>query len=279
MNIDQVKTVLELNRTRHFKKTAQALFVTQSTISARLQSLEEELNCKLFERTSRTIEITPAGEKFIGHAQSMLALWRRAKQEIHSDADESFRIAVGGLFVTWDIFALNWLERLQLDFPKLSLTAESHDHSYLLRQLLDGALDLIFIYEPPKLTDVTYTKVIDLQLTLVSDQQNQSLSEAMGSNYIQVHWGEQFLMEHNRALSGYNLPQKRVNQARIALNFLLNSGGSAFLPSQMSAEYIEEKRLFKVKGIKSFPLRIYAVYLKSGSNIEFVEKAVKYLNT
>jgi len=58
MNIDQVKTVLELNRTRHFKKTAQALYVTQSTISARLQALEEELDCKLFERTSRTIEIT-----------------------------------------------------------------------------------------------------------------------------------------------------------------------------------------------------------------------------
>lgn len=279
MNIDQVKTILELNRTRHFKKTAQALFVTQSTISARLQSLEEELGCKLFQRTSRTIEITPAGEKFIGHAESMLALWRRAKLEIHSEADENFRIAVGGLFITWDIFVLDWLERLQLDFPKLSLTAESHDHAYLLRQLLDGALDLIFIYEPPKLTDVISSKVIDLQLTLVSDKQNQNLAEAMEQNYTQVHWGEQFLVEHNRALNGYKPPQKRVNQARIALNFLLSSGGSAFLPNQMSAQYIEDRRLFKVKGIKSFPLRIYAVYLKSGSNVEFVEKAVKYLNS
>ncbi len=277
MNIDQVKTVLELNRTRHFKKTAQTLFVTQSTISARLQSLEEELGCQLFDRTSRTIEITPAGEKFIGHAKSMLALWRRAKQEVHSEADESFRIAVGGLFVTWDIFILEWLECLQQDFPKISLTAESHDHSYLLRQLLDGALDLIFIYEPPKLTDVTSSKVMDLQLTLVSNKENQKLAQAMEGNYTQVNWGEQFLMEHNRALSGYNLPQKRVNQARIALNFLLSSGGSAFLPTQMTEKYIEEKRLFKVKGIKSFSLRIYAVYLKSGSNIGFVEKTLNYL--
>ncbi len=277
MNIDQVKTVLELNRTRHFKKTAQALFVTQSTISARLQSLEEELDCKLFERTSRTIEITPAGEKFIGHAQSMLALWRRAKQEIHSEADESFRIAVGGLFITWDIFVSEWLERLQLDFPNLSLTAESHDHSYLLRQLLDGALDLIFIYEPPQLTDVTFSKVIDLELTLVSDKPNQNLSEALEHNYTLVNWGEQFLMDHNRALSGYSLPQKRVNQARIALNFIQSSGGSAFLPLQMVGQHIQEKQLFKVKGVKSFPLRIYAVYLKSGSNAGFVERALKYL--
>ncbi len=277
MNIDQVKTVLELNRTRHFKKTAQALFVTQSTISARLQALENELDCKLFERTSRTIEITPAGERFIGHAQSMLALWRRAKQEIHIEADESFRIAVGGLFITWDIFVLEWLESLHLDFPNLSLTAESHDHSYLLRQLLDGALDLIFIYEPPQFTDVMYSKVIDLKLTLVSDKQNQNLAEALEQNYTLVDWGEQFLMDHNRVLSDYNLPQKRVNQARIALNFILSSGGAAFLPSQMIASYIEDKRLFKVKGIKSFPLRIYAVYLKSGSNVSFVEKTLKYL--
>ena len=278
MNIDQIKTVLELNRTRHFKKTAQALFVTQSTISARLLSLEEELNCKLFERTSRTIEITPAGESFIGHAQSMLALWRRAKQEINTEAVKSYRIAVGGLFVTWDIFVLQWLEHLKVDFPMLSLTAESHDHSYLLRQLLDGALDLIFIYEPPKFTDVKYRKVIDLQLTLVSDKPNQNLADAIGNNYTLVHWGEQFLMEHNRALRDYNLPQKRVNQARIALNFILTTGGSAFLPSQLIAPYIEEKKLFKVKGIKKFPLRIYAVYLKSCSNVSFVEQSLNYLH-
>ncbi len=277
MNIDQVKTVLELNRTRHFKKTAQALFVTQSTISARLQAIEDELECKLFERTSRIIEITPAGERFIGHARSMLALWRRAKQEIHIEADESFRIAVGGLFITWDIFVLDWLERLNAEFPSLSLTAESHDHSFLLRQLLDGAMDLIFIYEPPKLTDVVFTKVIDLQLTLVSDKPNQNLKEALENNYTLVNWGEQFLMDHNRALRDYNLPQKRVNQARIALNFILSSGGAAFLPSQMIAPYIENKRLFKVKGIKNFPLRIYAVYLKSSSNVSFVEKSLSYL--
>jgi len=278
MNIDQVKTVLELNRTRHFKKTAQALFVTQSTISARLQALEDELDCKLFKRTSRTIEITPAGERFIGHAQSMLSIWRRAKQEIHNEADDSFRIAVGGLFVTWDIFVLQWLERLHTDFPNLSLTAESHDHSYLLRQLLNGALDLIFIYEPPQLADVTYTKVIDLQLTLVSDKPNQKLKDALQNNYTLVDWGEKFLMDHNRALSDHNLlPQKRVNQARIALDFILNHGGTAFLPKQMISSHINDNRLFQVKGIKSFPLRIYAVHLKSGSNVSFVEKTLKYL--
>ena len=277
MNIDQVKTVLELNRTRHFKKTAQALFVTQSTVSARLQSLEEELECKLFERTSRTIEITPAGEKFIAHAQSMLALWRRAKQEIHSEPNQNFRIAVGGLFITWDIFALGWLERLHLDFPNLSLIAESHDHTFLLRQLLDGALDLIFIYEPPQFTEVVFSKVIELQLTLVSDKKNQNVAEALEHNYTLVHWGEQFLMDHNRALNNYNSPQKRVNQARIALDLILNNGGSAFLPKQMVAHHIEDKRLFKVKGIKQFPLCIYAVYLKNGSNAGFVEKSLKYL--
>ena len=277
MNIDQVKTVLELNRTRHFKKTAQALFVTQSTISARLQALEDELECKLFERTSRTIEITPAGVRFIGHAQSMLALWRRAKQEIHIQEESSSRIAVGGLFATWDIFLFEWLERVQVDFPNLSLTAESHDHSYLLRQLLDGALDLIFIYEPPKLSDVTFLKVIDLQLTLVSDKPQQNLAEATENNYTLVHWGEQFLMDHNRVLQDFSLPQKRVNQARMALNFILNSGGAAFLPSQMISPYIEEQRLHKVLGVKNIPLRIYAVYLKSSSNLDFIEKALKYL--
>jgi DNA-binding transcriptional LysR family regulator len=277
MNIDQIKTVLELNKNRHFKKTAQTLFVTQSTISARLNALEQELGCKLFIRTSRTIEITPAGERFLDHAHSLLSIWRRARQEAQANTSNQFQLATGGLFVTWDIFLQSWLERLHQDYPTLALTAESHDHTYLLRQLLDGALDLIFITGPPRLAELCYTKVMDLQLTLVSDQPGRTLKEAVQTNYILVDWGEQFLLEHTQVLSHLALPQKRVNQARISLNFILNSGGAAFLPSQMIAPYLDNESLFEVKGVSNIPLQIYAAYMKNSSNIEFVEKALKYL--
>jgi len=153
MNIDQIKTVLELNRTRHFKRTADALFVTQSTISARLNSLEKELDSQLFTRTSRTVELTPAGQQFLGHAQSIMAVWRRAMQETVDSDQMAPRLAVGGLFILWDIILQDWLEDLHSDFPNLNLVAESHDHAFLLRQLLDGVLDLIFIFEPPELEE------------------------------------------------------------------------------------------------------------------------------
>ncbi len=277
MNIDQIKTVLELNKNRHFKKTAQSLFITQSTVSARLNALEEELGCKLFKRTSRNVEITLEGERFLDHAHSLLAIWRRAKQEAQVNTCNRYQLAIGGLFVSWEIFLQDWLERLYIDYPTLVLTAESHDHSYLLRQLLDGALDLIFIYEPPQLADVTFSKAMDLQLTLVSNKQYQLLTDAIQHNYTLVDWGEQFLVKHEQILNGLALPQKRVNQAKICLNFILSGGGAAFLPSQMIAPYLEDQCLFKVKGVKSIPLRIYAVYLKSSSNLGFVEKTLKYL--
>ena len=277
MNIDQIKTVLELNKNRHFKKTAHSLFITQSTVSARLNALEQELGCKLFQRTSRNVEITPEGERFLDHAQLLLAIWRRAKQETQVNTCNRFKLAIGGLFVTWEIFLQDWLERLHLDYPTLVLTAESHDHSYLLRQLLDGALDLIFIYEPPQLADVIFTKIMDLQLTLVSNKQNQCLANAVQHNYTLVDWGEQFLVKHEKILNGLALPQKRVNQAKIALDFILSRGGAAFLPCQMITPYLKEQRLFKVIGVKSIPLRIYAVHLKNCSNLSFVEKTLKYL--
>ena len=68
-----------------------------------------------------------------------------------------------------------------------------------------------------------------------------------------------------------------MNQARISLNFILSSGGAAFLPSQMIAPYLDDESLFEVKGVSNIPLQIYAAYMKNNSNIEFVEKALKYL--
>jgi len=246
MNIDQIKTVLELNRTRHFKRTADALFVTQSTISARLNSLEKELDSQLFTRTSRTVELTPAGQQFLGHAQSIMAVWRRAMQETVDSDQMAPRLAVGGLFILWDIILQDWLEDLHSDFPNLNLVAESHDHAFLLRQLLDGVLDLIFIFEPPELEEVICKKIVEVPLVLVSNKLHQDADSAMKQDYIMVDWGDDFLLEHARLFVNNRVATRRVNQARLALKFIRSQGGSAYLAKQAVAPLLVDRNLHQV---------------------------------
>ena len=279
MNIDQINTVLELNRSRHFKKTADALFVTQSTISARLNALERELGCELFKRTSRTVELTPQGQRFLGHAQSMMAVYRRAMQEAASSDHQAPGLAAGGLFILWDILLQDWLEDLHQVFPNLNLVAESHDHSFLLRQLLDGALDLVFIFEPPALEEVYCKKIARVPLVLVSDKVNQTTQKAITQDYIMVDWGGEFHLEHARLFSDLKPASRRVNQSRLALKFVLSEGGSAYLSKQAVEPYIKDNKLHIVADAPQLEQQVYAVYLRDSSNIKFINQSLTFFKT
>ena len=276
MNIEQLKTVLELNRTHHFKKTADTLFVTQSTVSARLSALEEELGCKLFNRTSRAVELTAAGQRFLGHARSIMAVWRRAQQEAVCVDDQAPILAVGGLFILWDIILLDWLERLHVQFPNLNLVAESHDHTYLIRQLLDGALDLIFMFEPPELAELMVKKTVALPLTLVSSKPNQDCDTAISEDYIMVDWGDDFLLEHARRFTDHFPATRRVNQSRLALKLMLSGGGAAYLVKQAVAPFVQNNSLHQVTNAPVLERQVYAVYLRESPNVQFINKSLTY---
>lgn len=72
MNLRDLKYVIAVAETRHFGKAAERCFVSQPTLSGQIKKLEEELGVAIFERTSRSVEITPAGEVILGHARQIL---------------------------------------------------------------------------------------------------------------------------------------------------------------------------------------------------------------
>lgn len=82
MNYRTIEIFLDLVQTRNITKTAQRLYLSQSTVSKRLQALEEELNCRLIRRTKgkREILLTRQGEQFIHVAER----WKNLFEETES---------------------------------------------------------------------------------------------------------------------------------------------------------------------------------------------------
>ena len=72
MNLRDLKYVIAVAETRHFGKAAKRCFVSQPTLSGQIKKLEEELGVVLFERTNRSVEITPFGKEILIHARQML---------------------------------------------------------------------------------------------------------------------------------------------------------------------------------------------------------------
>src|SRR5690606_29380444 len=72
MNLRDLKYVLAVAETRHFGKAAERCFVSQPTLSGQIKKLEAELGVTLFERTKRSVEVTPIGREVLVHARNMV---------------------------------------------------------------------------------------------------------------------------------------------------------------------------------------------------------------
>src|SRR6202789_4492340 len=72
MNLQEFRYIAAVSSLRHFGRAAEACHVSQPTLSSQIRKLEEELGVALFERTNKRVELTPAGERILEHANRIL---------------------------------------------------------------------------------------------------------------------------------------------------------------------------------------------------------------
>lgn len=72
MNLRDLKYIVAVAETRHFGRAATRCFVSQPTLSGQIKKLEDELGVVVFERTNRSVEVTPVGESILAHARLVL---------------------------------------------------------------------------------------------------------------------------------------------------------------------------------------------------------------
>ena len=85
MTLQQLEYVLALDKTRHFVRAAEICGVTQPTLSAMIQKLEDELDCKIFDRSRQPIEPTKIGKQIIDQAQVIIYQTNQLKESIKTE--------------------------------------------------------------------------------------------------------------------------------------------------------------------------------------------------
>lgn len=131
---------------------AQRLYAAQSTVSAGLRSLEQELGVALLERTTRSISLTSAGEDLLASARSIIDGWASMRETAaESTAGVRGRLSIG-TFTAMPLMDLpRVLGRFRRDFPLVDvhLTASPSGSTGLVDDVLQGRLDLAFTTVPP----------------------------------------------------------------------------------------------------------------------------------
>lgn len=277
MDIQLLRTFLEVDRTRHFGKAAEALFVTQSAVSARIRLLEEALGVPLFIRRRNEIQLTSAGERLKRHAETIVTAWQRALTDTALDEEHKLALSVGGMHTLWDCFLQKWIHTLHHQRSDIVLQTEAHVPETLVKRVADGVLDVAFLFEPAHLESLVVSEVAQVHLILVASRPDLDVQAALKEGYVLVEWGSSFTAVHARYFPGAPTPTMRMGIGRVALSFILECGGSCYLPEPVVAEHLRSKQLFRVKDAPVIDRRVYAIYRSHGDRRAFIEEALGYI--
>src|SRR6478609_2252064 len=113
MDLDLLRTFLEISASGTLMKAAERLHVTQATVSARLRVLEDELGVSLFVRNKSGAQLTPEGKALVPHATRMMRGWQQALSALRAPHEEVELLSIGGEFALWSALLLNWLVALR----------------------------------------------------------------------------------------------------------------------------------------------------------------------
>nr|WP_210147195.1 LysR family transcriptional regulator [Shewanella sp. WXL01] len=265
-------TFLEVSQTLHVRVAAENLYLTQAAISSRIKQLEEELGVLLFDRTQKRLKLTAEGHRLVKHANEMVMMWQKLKHDVGVTQDSSQQLFVGSMMSIWDIVLQDWLQKIHRNLDDVHLHTHTYSPLELRKQIISRLIDIAFLFEPPFMEDIVSEKVASVPLQLVSTEKDITTNEL--ENMIMVDYGEAVNSQIMRNYSDVNIISHNMSQPRIALNFILEASGCAYLPKQMCFEHLRKGKLHIVDGAPEFKRDIYAIYLAKSHKTQLVQDAL-----
>ena len=276
MDIQFLRTFLEVARVRHFGKAADNLFLTQSAISARVRMLEDAIGEPLFIRQRNNIQLTSAGEKLVPLAEGIVSFWNRAKHEVTLTNQTENTISVSCVPGLWDMLMHHWLVHVVQSDLSVSVITSANTNLEIFHQIREYSLDLAFTFDPQLDTDLKIKQVATIPIILVSTKKNQLISQALTDNFLFVDWGTAINTKIENQYSEIVQPINKVGQNNLALNLLLHHRGAAYLAEQTVREHIKAKNLHIVPKAPIFERIVYAVYSTESHHAVLVSTSLEY---
>ena len=158
MTLQQLEYVLALEKTRHFVRAAEMCGVTQPTLSAMIQKLEDELDCKIFDRSRQPIEVTEIGNQIIRQAQVIIYQSNQLKESVRNEKDTlsgSLNLAIIPTIAPY--LLPQFISSFRKAHPTISLKVSEMHTSTIIEKLRVAEIDMAILSTPlddPKILEV-----------------------------------------------------------------------------------------------------------------------------
>lgn len=256
----------------NFVSAAERLHVTQSTVSARIKELEQQLGCTLFVRNKAGTTLTPAGRQFQKHAGILVRTVEHARHDVGVPRGFRAALTIGGRFGLWEQLLLLWLPQMRAAAPDISLRVEIGMEPDLMQGLVEGRLDIGVMYTPQSRPGLKVEMLLEETLVLVSTDPTGSAQP--GPGYVYVDWGPEFYAKHNACFPDFVGPALTANIGWLGLQHILETGGSGYFPVRLVRPYLADGTLVRLQGAPEFSLPAYMVCASDGRP-DFLDEALQ----
>ncbi|ODQ01484.1 MULTISPECIES: HTH-type transcriptional regulator HdfR [Salinivibrio] len=273
MDIQLLRTFIEVSKTRHFGHAADNLYLTQSAVSFRIRQLETQLGAPLFIRQRGNVRLTSAGERMLPYAETLLQTWQRAQQDVTLTQAANEQLTIGASPTLWELEGVSdWINRICANQPDWVIRAEATPRQMLARQLIEKRIDAGLTSELPKLEGLHSHHLGDYQLQLVSHLPDVTMADIQDLAIVYLDWGTRFAVEQSRIEALQRPPVLHTQSCHLALNYLLTHGGVAFLPSLAIQPYIDRGQLHLVGTSPALVHQLYLVWLDGSDKSHLINE-------
>lgn len=274
MDIELARTFLAIVELGSFVRAAERLNVTQTTVSARVRSLEDQLRRPVFLRAKSGSTLTPAGEQFLRFARTLVQVWERARHQVSIPVGRRAMLALGGELSLWSPLLLAWMVWMRRGASDVALRTQVGLPDDLLRQVADGVLDVAVVYAPRQWPGLKVDKVMEEKLILVTT--DPTMSDVSDPDYVYVDWGEDFAAHHVMSFPQFSNPGLFVGLGPLGLDYIIQVGGAGYFRRRAAEPHLASGRLHVVPHAPEFTHPVYAVY-SEGADGDLLGTALKGL--
>lgn len=249
INLNDLKLFEAVAAHNSFTKAAEVMYTVQSNVTARIRSLEEEFGTALFTRTSRKVQLTPAGETLLTYTRQIGKLMDKAKEALDPGGDITGHLDIGCIETTMALSAPAIIKRFAKLYPRIELAFTSAMCGTLITDVMAQKLDAAFVSGPVSISGLKQVKLKEEQLVLLAPREIGQLSDVLSLEQVRIIVFDQGCIFRARLeawLSGKGIVQYQsttLNSIEGIINFVEAGLGISILPKDVIDQYYSKREL------------------------------------
>ncbi|WP_017755115.1 LysR family transcriptional regulator [Calidifontibacillus oryziterrae] len=282
MNIDHIEAFVYVFLLGSINRAAEALYLTQPTVSARIQTLERELNTKLFNRDGKQLTLSDKGKQFLPYAQSIIQTYQEAKIHLQTSTLTHNEMTIACSLSVSTHLVPEIMVQFRKQFPNVSvriLTGHSNDvlekvvnkevEFGIARTVTHPNIDTVLFHADPieLFVNPDHPLLLKDQVSLEDIHNEQLIFFEHGS----IDWLMIYGLFESKRLNPNVILE--VDSMETAKKMVMAGIGISFLPESCAREELKQNQLCKISIADKPPIarNIDFIFLKGEYRSPFLD--------